>query len=176
MIKCFIIILSFFVFSLPVFPMVISGGVDMTDYKVRDNVFQSPIIQPDYNLLNSHIFDINNSQNKMNLLKGYTNLKDRTLAYFSDGTYGVIYCDNPMYVWYYENNGVLIYFDIKSSLDLPCNTYKYSVGGKLLNISSRISKTESYVFDIRGKQIAHWIGEKCYDEHGNVIMVRKFVE
>lgn len=174
--KYFITFLFLILMALSSSAEVITGGVDITEYQVKNDVFQTPAINPDYKSLSANIIDINNYENRLNLLKGFTELKDRTLAYFSDGSYGIMYNDSPNYVWYYGNSGVLLYFDIKSSLDYPSKTYKYDARGNLLNISSRLSKTESYVYEINGKLIAHWVGENCYDSDGNVIMTRKIVE
>ncbi len=121
----------------------------------------------------NEISDINNSENRSMLLKGVTDLKDRTLARFSDGSYGVIYKNNPLNVFYYSPDGNLTHKEIKSSLDYPYKTYKYKVSGQLENVTTRLSEDETFIYSPNGKLLAHWVGKYCYDEYGRVIMIRE---
>lgn len=119
------------------------------------------------------ISDINTLENKSMLLQGFTNLKDRILARFSDGSYGVIYKVEPTIVLYYSSDGVLTHKEVKTSLEYPYKTYKYRVSGQLENTTYRVSENETYIYSPSGKLLAHWVGNYCYDEVGNVIMTRQ---
>lgn len=110
------------------------------------------------------------------MLKGSTELSDRTLAYFSDGSYGVNYNDDKIHVWYYKNDGTLMYAEEKTALDYPYKTYKYTPNGDLVNMSLRTSEEETFIFNKSGKLIAHWIGKNCFDEQNNIIMTRKILK
>lgn len=46
-------------------------------------------------------------------MTGNVELKDRTLAFFSDSTYAVMYENDKYHVWYYTNSGNLIYAEEK---------------------------------------------------------------
>ena len=121
----------------------------------------------------NEISDINNSENKSMLLKGVTDLKDRKLAKFSDGSYGVIYKNNPLNVLYYSPDGRLTHKEIKSSLNYPYETYKYKLTGELENKTYRVSEDETFIYSASGKLLAHWLGGNCYDAVGRLIMTRR---
>ena len=40
----------------------------------------------------------------------------------------------------------------------------------------RVSKRETFLYSPNGELIAHWIGPNGYDENGQIIMTRKFIE
>lgn len=172
----FVIFLSLFLTLCPAQAQIITGGVEYNEASARSEMLETNPLKINSNLINSNIVDKNKIDNFVNLLKGQTDLKDRILATFSDGSYGVIYKDNPMYVWYYQNDGVLMHSEVKTSLDYPYKTYKYTPDGKLVNMSLRVSKTESFVFSKTGELLAHWNGNFCYDKNNNVIMTRKILE
>lgn len=168
--------LFIFGFMLPTSAEVITGGVEFNTNSARAYLLYSEKqIVPD-ELLKSHLIDTNKDKNLSMLLSGQTELKDRTLAYFSDGSYGINYHNTPKYVWYYSPNGVLTHSEVKETLSYPYKTYKYSTDKTLINMSLRISETETYIFTPEGKLLAHWIGEECYDEEGKVIMRRRVVK
>lgn len=171
-----IIFLVSFIFMLPVNAELITGGIEYNTDSAREYLNNSKLITIPNNILKAHIIDINRDKNIAALLKGVTELNDRTLAYFSDGSYGIIYKDEPKYVWYYDKNGNLTHHEVKSSLEYPYRTYKYNSQGKLVNMSLRVSKDETFIFDTSQKLIAHWIGKYCYDENKNIIMTRKILE
>lgn len=104
---------------------------------------------------------------------GIIELEDRTIAKFSDGSYGINYKDNPKEVFYYSKNGDLTHKEIKESLEYPYKSYKYRYDGRLENISLRISETETYIYSPSGKLLAHWVGKNCYNAAGEIIMTRE---
>lgn len=127
-------------------------------------------------LFAANLLDYNRNENMTAMLNGQVELKDRTLAYFSVGTYGVTYKNDPLHAYYYSNSGVLEYVDVRTSQTYPYKSYQYDMSGKLVNMGLRISKGETYIYNPAGKLMAHWVGANGYDEAGRVIMTRKFVE
>lgn len=121
-----------------------------------------------------HITDKNNTENLKYFLRGNVELKDRTLAFFSDSTYAVMYNEDKCHVWYYTNSGKLIYTEVKDGLNYPYKSYKFNTAGKLINMGLRVSKGETFIYSPNGKLIAHWLGQYAYDEKGNIIMSRKY--
>lgn len=172
--KCFLILVLFLFFATPIEAKIITGGVEVSVSQAREEIFSNSTPKPDVSEIGANLIDLNRFENISTLLKGQTDLKDRTLAKFSDGSYGVIYKDEPTKVFYYSLDGTMIYYDVKSSLNFPYKTFKYSPAGELVNISLRVSQWESFVFSKSGKLLAHWVGEYCYDENNNVIMTREF--
>ena len=69
-----------------------------------------------------------------------------------------------------------MYVEKKSGTSYPYKTYKYNTAGKLVNMSLRVSKAETFIYDKNSKLIAHWLYDKAYDSEGNVVMKRRYVE
>lgn len=174
--KYFLILFAFYICILPVNSQIITGGVEYDEQSAQQEILNSPIQTLNSSLINPNLFDKNRQENLRSLLNGNVDLKDRTLASFSDGTYGVIYKNNPTNVWYYTNSGNLMHFEVKTSLSYPYRTYKYAPNSKLVNMSLRISDKESYIFDKQGNMIAHWLGRNCYNSKGEIIMRRKIYD
>lgn len=171
--KYFIIIVSLIFLNLSAYSAVITGGVEYSVQEARDSVVNSVLEPVSKAVIKQNLFDINRNENLSKLLIGQTSLKDRKLAYFSDGSYGVNYLDNSLVVFYYDNSGFLINTERRSSLEYPYKSYKYELNGELVNMSLRVSEGETFIFDTNQNLIAHWVGANCYDEGGNIIMTRK---
>ena len=148
-------------------------------YSVEDAKLELQNNKPrsiDFLLTNNNFIDKDREKNLYSLYKGITKVNDRTLALFSDDSYGVIYKNDPTHVWYYKNDGTLMYAEEKSSLQFPYRTYKYDQEGELVNMTMRVSEEETFIFDPLGHLLGHWIGENCYDEAGNITMTRKILK
>ena len=171
--KRFIIIVFLFLFSVQAQAKIITGEVEYNADIARNETFSKPIEKISFDKIYNHFFDSDNIENLNYLFKGITELKDRKLAKFSDGSYGIQYYDDPMYSWYYSSNGRLINFTLKDSMDYPCKITKYKPDGSIANQGYRVSENESFLFTPQGKLLAHWLGDNCYDEYNNVIMTRK---
>ncbi len=151
----------------------ITGGVEYTTTDARLELQNNRPSSADFILYGNNYIDAKRDENISALLKGVTKLNDRTLAQFSDDTYGIIYNNDPKHVWYYNNDGTLIYAEEKASLKYPYRTYKYTPNGELVNMTMRVSESETFIFDTLGKLLGHWVGQNCYDESGNIVMTRK---
>lgn len=173
--KRFILILFTFVFCISSQARIITGEVEYNAEFARDEVFSKPVEKISLDKIRNRLFDSENIENLNYLLKGVTELKDRKLAKFSDGSYGVQYLDDPMYSWYYSSDGKLKNFIQKDSLAYPCKITKYKPDGSIANTGYRVSEKESFIFNTEGKLLAHWVGNNCYDEDNNIIMTRKIM-
>ena len=142
----------------------ITGGVEYTTNSAREELLTTPKETVPFELVKSNLIDLK------------ADLKDCTVGKFSDGSYAVIYKNNPKFVWYYGSNGVLTHSEVKTSLDYPYKTYKYTPDGRLVNMSLRGSKEETFIYTPGGKLLAHWLYQNCYDENNNIIMTRKVYE
>lgn len=175
--RILLILLLLFMLSCDVsFGQIITGEVTYNTNSARNELFSNPVLPFSSSNIQKNIIDKNYLQNKTALLKGQTDLKDRILAQFSDGSYGIIYKDNLTNVFYYTPDGLLTHNEIKASLDYPYKAYKYDINGNLVNTSLRVSQNETFIFSKQAKLIAHWIGELCYDENNKIIMSRKILK
>jgi len=166
--KRFILLCLLSLILLPANSHTIIGEIEYNEGSVLQ-----PIHKLSFESLRNYFYDSNNLENKHCLLQGITELKDRILTKFSDGTYGILYKDNPLYSWYYSSNGKLIAYTQKDTVSYPCQFTKFRPDGSVINSGYRISKKESYIYSFDGKMIAHWNGNYCYDDSNNVIMRRE---
>ena len=164
----------FFISILPVQSKIITGEIEYNAETAEREVFSSPVEPISFNYIRNHLFDSNAVENITSLLSGITEFQDRKAALFSDGSYGVMYYDDPYYTWIYKN-GKLINFSKKSSLEYPAKITRYKADGSIINIGLKISEQESYIYSTDGKLIAHWLGKNCYDKNNNIIMTRKTI-
>lgn len=172
--------LIFFIFLFLTLPsnaeMFLEGGVKYNVESAREVVDENVIYKIPLWQIKSDFIDKNHKENIFNLLKGSVELKDRSLALFSDGTYGVIYKKNELEVFYYKSDGILLYKEIRDGLKYPFRAYKYDTKGNLVNKSLRVSKGETFIYAPSGELIAHWVKNFGYDAKGNIIMERVFIE
>lgn len=165
--KRFILIFIFIFLCIPVNAQIITGEVEYNT-EATENL--------SYDDLRNRFYDGNNTENLNYLFQGITELKDRKLAKFSDGSYAVHYYDNPFYSFYYSQNGKLISYTYKSSQSYPCEFKKFKPDGKVINTGVRVSEKESFIYSPEGKLLAHWLENKCFDKNNNLIMTREIRE
>ena len=176
MLKALLLITVIFMsFSVQAEP-ILTGGVDYNVQSARQELLQTPVKNPDSFLVAENLIDKNNCENIRHFFKGNVEIKDRTLAFFSDLTYAVMYNNDKYHVWYYSKDGRLIYAEEKDNLIYPYKSYKYTTSGRLINMGLRVSKGETFIYTPDGKLIAHWLKDKAYDENGNVVMTRKYFD
>ena len=172
-----LLLLIFLLFlSLSVNAQIITGEVEYNADIARGEVFSKPIEKISFDRIRNRLYDSDNIENLNYLFQGITELKDRKLAKFSDGSYGIQYYDDPMYSWYYSSSGKLINFIQKDSVSYPCRITKYKPDGSVTNMGYRVSDKESFLFSPNGKLLAHWLGNNCYDEYNHIIMTRKIMQ
>lgn len=169
--KKFYCLLICLFFCLSINAQIITGEVEYNSEYSESGITKSQ--NTNRNDIYRFLIDRNNQENLNSLSGGVTELKDRKLMQFSDGSYGVQYYDDPMFSWYYSQNGRLINFTEKDSLTYPCKTVKYKPDGSIANTGYRVSEKESFIYNTQGKLIAHWLNGNCYDEYNNIIMTRK---
>ena len=174
--KKFLVISFIFIFSACTNATVITGGVKYDINRAKNEILSTQPPSTPSQLLRNNIIDTNNSSNKNALLNGITELKDRKLAKFSDGSYAVLYYDNPFYSFYYSESGKLISYTYKTSQNYPCKFKKFKPDGSLINTGYRVSEQESFIYSPEGKLLAHWLGNKCFDGNNNLIMTRQIME
>ena len=152
------------------------GSAEYNVDSAREKVVDGIAYRINKDSFKDRYYDLENQSNLQNIINGNLELKDRTLAFFSDSTYGILYKDDPYCVYYYDANGFLINVDKKDGLNYPYNFYKYSPTGELINMGVRVSKGETYIYSPDEKLIAHWVGANDYNEQNKLIMKRRYVE
>lgn len=171
--KIIVIFLTCFLTCLPVYSKIITGGVEVSVEDARGEVLSGERETLNQQKIINNFKDPKFNENQSMLLKGITELNDRKLAKFSDGSYAVMYYDDRKNTYYYSSDGTLTHNEIRTGTEYPYKAYKYSTNGELVNMSLKVSEKETFIFTPKGKLLAHWLGEYCYDEDKNIIMTRK---
>ena len=78
--KCFLILVLFLFFAVPVSAKIITGGVEVSVEQAREEIFSDSTPNLDFGLIKANFFDNNRAENITSLLKGITELKDRKLS------------------------------------------------------------------------------------------------
>lgn len=173
------IILSILVIflSLPLqsFALVLQGNAQYNAELAREETFSNINYALGPNAFRDYWRDPNFINNYNALNNNINNVENRVLALFSDGSYGVRYLEDPYHNYYYDKNGNLFKIDVlnKPFNDYPHKSVAYNRYGAFKNATFVISKEEQYLYDREKNLIGHWVGSACYDEKGNVLMLRK---
>lgn len=163
-------------FILPVSSITLTGSAEYNIDSAKTEAFHGVRYSLDRNSLSNYLKDPNYIQNYTYVLRGKTKIQDRTLAAFSDGTYGVRFDNDPYHNYYYDNKGNLFKVDV---LDKPQNEYPhrsvaYNEKGNIINSTFVVSKDEQYIFNAQRKLVGHWVGKYCYDANNRIQMTRKY--
>lgn len=173
--KILLTILTFLI-MLPVSALTLQGQAEFNAELAKEEVFRGITYILDQNTFFSHWHDSNHTSNYNALQQGQNRVGERHLALFSDGTYGLRYANDPFHNYYYDSDGVLFKVDV---LDKPFNEYPhrsvaYNKYGVFKNATYVTSKDEQYLYDVNKKLMGHWKNNACYDEKGNVLLLRKY--
>ena len=158
--------------ALPLCGYTLKGGVTFTVEQARKEAFADVQYRLPQSIINAHLKDPNYKENMKTKRKGYIDMGDRYIAFYSDDTYAILYKNNMYYEYYYYLNGKLEMVGKRTSTSYPAKSYKYDTKGKLQSVILYIRKGESYSFTPSGQLSAHWIDNKCYDLNGNLIIER----
>lgn len=169
-----IVVLSLFL-ALPASALILQGNAEFNAELAREETFNNIDFTMGPNAFRDYWNDPNHDANYAALHSGKNKIADRYLALFSDGTYGVRYAKDPYHNYYYDNEGMLFKVDV---LNKPFDVYPhrsvaYNKYGAFKNATFVVSKTEQYLYDANKKLMGHWVDNACYDEKGNVLMLRK---
>ena len=151
----------------------IKAGISYTVNEARQIAFENVQYKIDMSHYKNHFVDPNFEENLKALKKGKKKYKNRYINHFSNNTYGIMYKSNLYVVYYYTQKGKLFAIDIYNKKSYPKKAVKYSINGDLDGIILDLSSNEGYMFNAQKKLEAHWIGDNCYNEKGELIMTRK---
>lgn len=169
-----IIIVALFM-ALPASALILQGNAEFNAELAREETFNNINYALEPNAFRDYWSDPNYLSNYGALQNGKNKVENRYLALFSDGTYGVRYANDPFHNYYYDSQGALFKVDV---LNKPFDVYPhrsvaYNKYGAFKNATFVVSKTEQYLYDAQKKLMGHWVDNACYDEKGNVLMLRK---
>lgn len=168
---CFILIVISNLYSIPVFSQTLVGGIIYNVQEARAVSFRDVSSKIDTSGYRAYFQDKNIFKNRKFFLKNRN--KDMVVTKFSDGGYSIRYkkIQNPCF--YYTKNGQLEYMGFLDGTSYPRKYLKYDKEGNLLAIDLDVSDNEHFVFDNKKNLLAHWIGNNCYNENGELILTRE---
>lgn len=160
---------------LPASALILQGNAQFNDELAREETFNNVNYALGPNEFRDYWEDPNYNANYNAMQKGLHKVSNRYLSFFSDGTYGVRYINDPFHNYYYNESGSLFKVDV---LNKPYNVYPhrsiaYNKYGAFKNATYVVSKNEQYLYDAKQNLMGHWVDNACYDDKGNVLMLRK---
>ncbi len=171
--KAVLFLIMFFAISVsPSYSYTLKGEVTYTVERARKEAFTNVEYSLPQSIIDKNIKDPNFKENIKAIKLGATELKDRSICYYEDGGYSVLYKNSPNYIYYYFQNGSLSGVEVLENISAPTKTFRYNELGKLTEISIILSSTNSYIFSLDGELKGHWVGNKCYDKNGKLIFTR----
>ena len=157
---------------MPAGALTLKGGVKYTVESAREEAFRNIEYQipmePHKKYLKDPGYTPGEGGKKPKISK-----KGRYVNHFTNGSYCVSYYTKWKYVYVYNSKGLLKGIDIQLNYNsFPQYSWGYDLKGKLTDVTFWVSKNESYIYDLNGKLIAHWVGDTAYDENGQIMMLR----
>ncbi len=151
----------------------IKGGVSYTVETARQISFAGVSKNIDIKKYKNYLHDEYFCKNMEAKTHHKNKLKNRSVTFFSDGTYGVVYKSNRNKGYYYDGDGYLEFIEISKTKFYPKKYVRYNIQGSIDTIVLATTPKEAYIFNKDKKLIAHWIGNNCYNEAGELIKIRK---
>lgn len=121
-------------------------------------------------------------ENKENILKtGASNFryKNRTITVFYDYstkkfTGYTVSEEHSMVTFYFDYLGNLEAVEYETSINYPIKSYRYDYPkGMLIAVGMHVKSGDDYLFHPTGKLLSHCINAKCYNEAGQVTLLRE---
>ena len=150
----------------------IKGGISYTEAEARKCAFKDVLYKIEIDKYKDFFTDKNFLINQEKINKGKKKYKNRYLTRFSKGEYAVRYIFQPSHAYYYNIDGILCYIDIDLGHSYPKQRVTYDSKGILDSVTLDISANEQFIFDTNKKLVAHWIGNNCYNNKGELIDTR----
>ncbi len=171
--KRLFISLIFIILSLPLFAFTLQGGITYTVNSARLESFNDVKYKIDVSKYSQFLKDSNFMENKKLLSRNKYKIKDRKLVEFSDGSYSITYKNNKNMSFFYNKSGSLtsIQFDLLKKDSVI--RYAYDIKGNLESVILCAKNNEQFIFSLNKKLIAHWKGNNCYNEKGELVMTRE---
>lgn len=168
-------VLLIILLALPASALVLQGNAQINDEIAREETFSNVVFVLPANQFIEYWTDPNYIANYNALQNGRNKVDNRYLAWFSDGTYGVRYVQDPYHNYYYDEDGELFKVDVlnKPYDEYPHRSVAYNRYGSFKNATYVVSKNEQYLYDVNKRLMGHWVDNACYDSKGNVLMLRK---
>lgn len=173
--KKFLSIIVLFCLMLPASALTLQGNAQFNAEYAKEETFNNISYALGPNEFRDYWQDPNYISNYDAVQNGVHHLHNRYLVYFSDGTYGVRYSNDPYHNYYYNEYGELFKVDV---LNKPYDVYPhrsvaYNKYGAFKNATYVVSSKEQYLYDSKQNLMGHWLDNACYDAGGNVLMLRK---
>lgn len=146
----------------------IKASINYTEATARIEAFSGTDLKIDRAFFKDHLKDKNKKENLQAISKNQFLIDSRGLYPFyiknSLMSYSINYYETPEYVYYYNILGSLIKFEIKKGDDYPKKSIGYSRNGNLISVAFEVSEKEQFIYDEKGRLIAHWVNNKVMND------------
>ncbi len=139
----------------------IQAGIKYTEAQARVEAFKNIENKIDRSIFEDYLKDKNRKENLDFIKQKKTDIENKRLLcpfYLNETllSYSITYYNNPQMNFYYNILGSLIKFEIVQKGSYPRKTLGYSRYGNLLSVCFEVDEDEQFVYDEKGKLIAHW--------------------
>ena len=165
--KIILIFVLFLLSNSEVLAYKLQGSISYTVDAARNEAFQNVNNKINMSDYTDYLID----SNKFN--KHKKNLNNPKITNFSNGVYSISYKNNPQLSYIYFENGQLKGIAFRINKKYPKKTIAYDNKGNLSSVMYTLKNDEQFIFDKNKKLVAHWIGNNCYNEQGELIMTRE---
>ena len=178
MYKYFFVVI-FVIISLLISGYTLKGKISYTPEEDRIEAFKDIDLRINMDAYGQYLVDKNYYDNmkilnqKSNKLKKYKKYKNRYITSYSDKGYSILYKNNPKISYHYDGYGKLEGITFDMGTGFPCKSVTYDQFGIFDSVALEISIEEQVIFDKNKKFVAHWKGNNCYNEKGELIMTRE---
>ena len=179
--KSLLVILALFIFVMPVNAEVFKLSAEYTVDEARIIAFDNSEMTIPVSEFNLDIFDNYYYTNITAIKAGKTiagyGYKRKLVPFYDKhkklSFYGVQSEYSPNKKFYYSPAGRLLKYEYNTFKGTyPYKTVAYDRKGRLTNINLIVSDNEVFIFNKNKKLIAHWVGDTCYNENGEIDLTR----
>ena len=151
---------------------ILKGTISYTVAQAREIAFEKVPMKIDMKKYKNYLIDKNWKKNQTLISNKQFRYKNRSLVIFSDNSYAVNYNKNKNIYYYYSSTGKLKMIEYEDRQTYPSKSIRYNANGLLDSVSLNVSESNEFLFTAQKKLYAHWIGEKCYNEYGEIVQKR----
>ena len=170
--KFILFLFLFFFISFPTNAKVLQGSVTYEANKAWETAMLYAEKKLPQEIIDSHLVDPDYEENQVAMKYKISQLGEKLITYYSDGTYAIGDPNHSSYGYIYDPNGNLGRILKIINTDEFRLIYFYETNNVLTAVSYDAKKGEAYVFDAKtGKLESYWINKKGYFVDGKIIEI-----
>ncbi len=148
---------------------VVQGSIKYNEATAKIEAFKNVEKKIDMHKFKDYFTDKNRKQNLELMKNDIFQIETRSLFpfYVKDAiiAYAIVYSSDSRYTFYYNYIGKLMKIEILEDDISKKRTFGYSRFGNLISVSFEAGDNEQFVYNEKGKLIAHWLDDTLVSEN-----------